>query len=79
MSDTHLTLDMLREGESGRVIRLESKGALRRRLQDIGIIDGTVIKCVITSPFGDPKAYLVRDTVIALRNADSKKISLEKA
>ncbi len=79
MSDKAITLDGLRNGESGRVIRLENRGAIRRRLQDIGIIDGTIIKCVITSSFGDPKAYLVRGAVIALRNSDSKNIIIEKA
>ena len=77
MSDKLFTLDMLREGESGRVIRLENKGALRRRLQDIGVINGTVIKCVSDSPFGDPRAYLIRGAVIALRNNDSKDIEIQ--
>lgn len=78
MSDKLVTLDKLQAGDSGRVIMLESDGALRRRLQDIGIINGTIIKCVGKSPFGDPKAYMVRGAVIALRNIDSKKIKVEK-
>lgn len=76
MSDKLFTLNMLREGKSGKVMRLESEGALRRRLQDIGIINGTEIKCVGTSPFGDPRAYLIRGTIIALRNNDSKNIKI---
>ena len=51
--------------------RIETKGELRRRLMDLGFIEGTKIRCVRISPFGDPKAYYVRGTVIALRKEDS--------
>lgn len=78
MSDNICTLSSLKKNESGQVIYLENEGALRRRLQDIGIIDGTEIECVGKSPFGDPKAYLIRGAQIALRNADAVKIKIEK-
>lgn len=78
MLNSLCTLDMLEKGSSGKVVLLESDGAIRRRFQDIGIIEGTVISCVGTSPFNDPKAYLVRGAVIALRNIDSKNIVISK-
>lgn len=68
------SLSGLRAGEYGRIIRLLSNGHLRRRYQDLGIIPGTLIKCVMQSPFGDPHAYLVRGAVIAIRNSDAEKI-----
>ncbi|MGN0613404.1 MAG: ferrous iron transport protein A [Porcipelethomonas sp.] len=78
MSHKIVTLDKLEAGERGVVLRLGSKGTLRRRLRDIGVIDGTVIECVGTSPFGDPKAYLIKGAVIAIRNIDSEKIEVDK-
>ncbi len=78
MSDNICTLSSLKKNESGQVIYLENEGALRRRLQDIGIINGTQIECIGKSPFGDPKAYLIRGAQIALRNADAVKIKIEK-
>jgi len=41
---------------------------------DIGFVEGTKVKCVRISPFGDPKAYLVRGTVMALRKESAKEI-----
>ena len=49
-------------------------GAMRRRLQDIGLIEGTDIECLQKSPAGDPIAYYIRGAVIALRSVDSGNI-----
>lgn len=40
----------------------------------MGIIEGTKIKPVLRSPLGDPTAYEVRGTVIALRKEEAGKI-----
>ena len=45
---------------------------LRRRLLDLGFIPGATIRCVLVSPFKDPRAYLINNNVIALRNLDAK-------
>lgn len=68
------TLTKLETGESARVIKLLSTGSIRRRLQDIGIIEGTNIECVMKSPWNDPIAYKIRGAVIAIRNEDSENI-----
>lgn len=60
--------------ESAEVIKLTNQGAMRRRLQDIGLIEGTKVKCVLKSPLGDPKAYEIRGAVIAIREEDAGKI-----
>lgn len=70
-------LSSLNADETGIVIDLENKGVTRRRLQDIGVISGTKIKCVGKSPFGDPKAYIIRGAKIALRNSDAGKIKIK--
>jgi len=61
-------------GEHGKVTTLSAVGAMRRRLQDIGLIEGTEIECILKSPGGDPIAYQIRGAVIALRKEDSEKI-----
>ena len=50
---------------------------MRRRLQDMGVIEGTNIECVMKSPGGDPKAYLIRGAVVAIRSEDSDNILIE--
>lgn len=44
---------------------------------DLGIIEGTKIKPVLKSPLGDPTAYEVRGTVIALRKEETEKIYIK--
>lgn len=39
---------------------------------DIGLIEGTPVECVGISPLGDPSAYLIRETVVAIRHTDGK-------
>lgn len=64
-------------GETGRVLRLCCQGGIRRRLFDIGLIQGTTVECVGRSPAGDPSAYLIREAVIALRSEDANQIIME--
>ena len=42
----------------------------------IPVILYSYIKLLYKSGFGDPKAYLVRDTVIAIRDMDSRYIGV---
>ena len=69
-----IPLSDMKKGDSAVIERLETKGELRQRLMDIGFVDGTKVKCVRISPFGDPKAYLLRGAVIALRKEDAESI-----
>lgn len=70
-------LASLKEGQSATVRELSAEGALRRRLQDIGLIQGTRVECIGASPLGDPCAYLIRGAVIALRGEDAAFILVE--
>lgn len=72
------TLDTLTIGETGYVEWIESKGSIRRRLLDIGLIPGCKIKCVLKSPSQDPIAYLIRGAIIAIRKEDAKEIIVKK-
>ena len=67
-------LNRLSEGQRGRVVSLESQGSMRRRLQDIGLVEGTEVECVLKSPAGDPVAYQSRGALIALRAEDSRQV-----
>jgi len=73
-------LSSLRQGEKGQVIGISSecRGANRRRLLDLGFIKGTEIETGLESPMKEPKAYLIRNTLIALRNDQADLILIEK-
>lgn len=74
--DENITLGSLDVGDIGEIDRLECGGHLRRRLLDIGLVEGTKVECVGKSPSKDPSAFLVRGAVIALRNSDCHRIIL---
>lgn len=69
--EREIQLDGLKAGQSATVHHLAADGAMRRRLQDMGVIEGTRIECVGVSPLGDPAAYLIRGAVVALRRKDA--------
>ena len=50
---------------------------IRRRMLDLGLIKGTKIIPVFKSPSGDPIAYEIRKTLIAIRKEDSENIILK--
>ena len=66
----------LPQGLSASVIELSGDGAIRRRLRDLGLIEGTTVTCAGSSPCGDPHAYLIRGALIAIRREDSRHISV---
>ncbi len=65
------TLSCLAEGTSATVTAMNSSTGMRRRLMDMGLIEGTRVTCLHKSPGGDPTAYLIRGAVIALRKEDT--------
>ena len=67
-------LSHLKIGETAKVSHLTLTGSMRRRLQDIGLVEGTKVKCVLKSPCGDPAAYQIRGAVIAIRKEDSNQV-----
>ena len=50
---------------------------MRRRLFDLGFLPGEEVKCVLISPFHDPKAYLINGNMIALRNIDARGVMVK--
>lgn len=66
MKDNYIPLSSLSVGEKAVVKKLTSKGLIRRRLMDLGLINNTVVEVLHKSPLGDPVAYLIRGAVIAL-------------
>ena len=62
----------------GIIDELNCNGNIRRRLLDLGLVKGTKITPVFKSPSGDPTAFEIRKTLIALRKEDSKLINLKE-
>ncbi len=72
------TLSSLKIGEKGTILGIAKvlRGQQRRRLMDLGIVPGTKIEAELESLTGDPVAYKVRGTSVALRKQQTDKIFL---
>ncbi len=72
------TLSSLKIGEEGTILGIAKalRGQQRRRLMDLGIVPGTKIEAELESLTGDPVAYRVRGTTVALRKKQTEKIYL---
>ena len=72
-------LSTLKVGESGKVLGISSalRGKQRRRLLDFGLVPGTSITPRLVSFSGDPVAYTIRGTSIALRKQQADMIFIE--
>jgi DtxR family Mn-dependent transcriptional regulator len=68
-------------GEEMRVVGIspECEGAERRRLLDLGIVPGTVIRAEFRGAAGDPIAFRVRGALIALRREQASRVQVDRA
>lgn len=64
-------------GNKGIVKKVKANDNIIKRLLDIGLIEGTLVECVLKSSFNDPKAYLIRGATIAIRDDDCKEIEVD--
>lgn len=72
-------LSDIEPGQKVRIKGLTSNGSMRRRLLDIGLVENTEVECLGRSPLGDPKAYLIRGAVIAIRSEDCQGILVHES
>lgn len=71
------TINELAMGEIGIVNKIVGEETIKRRLLDLGLIEGTNIKPVFISPSGDPRAFEFRGSLIAIRKEDGQNIKLK--
>jgi DtxR family Mn-dependent transcriptional regulator len=69
-------LSELASGELAEVVALDPdcRGFMRRRLLDLGFTPGARVRPDLTTFAGDPRAYRVRGTTIALRREQSARV-----
>ncbi len=72
-----MTLNKLKINDIGFIKELNCADGVKRRLLDLGLIKGTKIMPIFVSPSGDPTAFEIRGSVIAIRVEDTKLITLE--
>ena len=71
------TLQDLIPGESGMIVSVGNQsGAVKRRLVDMGLTPGTVVKVTKIAPLGDPLEVSLRGYELSLRKEDAGQIQI---
>jgi len=70
-------LSRLRQGQSARIRRVGGAGPLRRRLLEMGLINGVEISVEKYAPLQDPMELIVRGYHISLRVEEAEQIIVE--
>lgn len=72
-----MNLSNLKVGSTALVKSIKINNDIKRRLLDIGLIPNTKVTSLYDSVFGSIKAYLIRGSVIAIRDDDAFNIEVE--
>lgn len=73
-----MTLDQLKIQDKAIVRKVTSSGVYRRRLLDMGFVDGSEVYINNKAPLGDPIEVIIKDVKLAIRKKDAKNIIVEK-
>ena len=73
-----MTLNNLKVGQSGRILKNRTKGAIKQRFMDMGITKGVVVKVIKIAPLGDPIEVELRGYNLSIRKDDAKNIEIEE-
>ena len=68
------SLHSLPPGAEGIVYRLDAEGSIRRRLLDMGLTEGSRVRCLLESPGSNMRAYLICGALVSIRKTDAEKI-----
>ena len=71
------TLKDLNVGETVKVVKLDSEGAVKRRIMDMGLTKGVEVYVRKIAPLGDPVEVTVRGYELSVRKADAEMIIVE--
>jgi ferrous iron transport protein A len=71
------TLNTLTPGQSGLIIRVGGRAAVRRRLLELGLVRGETIAVERVAPLGDPLEFTIKGYHLSLRRRDAANIEVQ--
>ena len=71
-----MTLDLMKIGDKKKIVNIDNDLSIKKRLLEIGISNGEKIECILRNPFKNMCAYRVKDTLVAIRKDDAKRINV---
>jgi len=71
-----ITLDQLRPGQEGEILRVQGCDGIACRLREMGFVPGEAVKFLSAAPLGDPLNCIVQGSRIALRGSEAQRVCL---
>ena len=72
-----VSLDALKPGQKGKVLNVNGKGPIRRRLLDLGFRAGEVVSIIKTAPLRDPLEIAINGGHFTIRRSEAAMVSIE--
>lgn len=72
-----MTLNDLKAGQSGKILKVSGNGPIRHRLLDLGIHFGEIVKIIKTAPLKDPLEISLGNGHITIRRSEAELIKIE--
>lgn len=73
-----MTFSELKQGMSVRIVGINGNSPETRRLQEMGLTVGTVVRVVKVAPFGDPVEIDLRGYRLCLRKKETLDFDVEQ-
>ncbi len=70
-------LNELKPKEKGRIIKIEGKGRIHRRLLDMGLVSGSEVEVERVAPLGDPIEVKIKGYHLSLRKEEAINIQVK--
>lgn len=67
----------LNKGETGKIVKVNGEGAIRRRLFDMGVTPGADVEMRKKAPLGDPIEVTIRGYELTLRKVEAACVEIE--
>jgi len=66
-------------GTKGKIVKVEGRDAIHRRLLDMGVVSGTAFEVEKKAPLGDPIEIKIMGYHLSLRKYEAETITVENA
>lgn len=71
------SLNRLKKGEKGKIVKVGGKGSVHRRLLDMGLVSGSEVEVQRVAPLGDPIEVRIKGYNLSLRQDEAASIQVE--
>ncbi|MDQ3181644.1 MAG: ferrous iron transport protein A, partial [Acidobacteriota bacterium] len=72
-----MNLTNLPIGATARILAVKGNNAITRRLMEMGVVPGVIIRIIKSAPFGDPLEVRIRGYHLAMRKSEADAIEVQ--